>query len=43
MVTHWKKITCLIVAMGMLGGWAKAVEPDAVLPLWPGDGLPPGV
>ena len=29
--------------MGMLGGWAKAVEPDAVVPLWPGDGLPPGV
>jgi acetyl esterase/lipase len=29
--------------MGMLGGWAQAVEPDAVVPLWPGDGLPPGV
>jgi acetyl esterase/lipase len=26
----------------MLAGWAKAVEPDAVLPLWPGDGFPPG-
>ncbi len=26
-----------------LSGVAKAVEPDAVVPLWPGDGLPPGV
>lgn len=43
MVARWKKVACLIVAMGMLGGWAKAVEPDAVIPLWPGDGLPPGV
>ena len=42
MVTSWKKITCLILSFGMLGGWASAVEPDAVIPLWPGDGLPPG-
>ena len=43
MVTSWKKIACLILSAGMLGGWASAVEPDAVIPLWPGDGLPPGV
>ncbi len=43
MVTSWKKAAWLMVVMGMLGGWAKAVEPDAVVPLWPGDGLPPGV
>jgi acetyl esterase/lipase len=36
-------VACLIVTMGMLGGWAQAVEPDAVLRLWSGDGLPPGV
>jgi acetyl esterase/lipase len=43
MMTRWKKGVCLIVVMGMLGGSAKAIEPDAVVPLWPGDGLPPGV
>ena len=43
MVTNCKKIACLILSVGMLGGWARAVEPDAVVPLWPGDGLPPGV
>ena len=35
MVTRWKKVACLIAAMGMLSGWAKAVEPDAVVPLYP--------
>ena len=43
MVKIWKKAACLIFSVGMLGGWAEAVEPDAVVPLWPGDGLPPGV
>ena len=42
MVARWKKVACLTVVMSILGGWAKAVEPDAVVPLWPGDGLPPG-
>ncbi len=43
MVARWKKVACMVLAMGMLGGWANAVEPDAVVRLWPGDGLPPGV
>lgn len=42
MVTSWKKMSCLILSVGMLSGWARAVEPDAVIPLWPGNGLPPG-
>ena len=42
MVAGWKKIACLALAMGMFCGWAKAVEPDVVVALWPGDGLPPG-
>ena len=43
MITRVKEVALLVLAMGMLGGWAQAVEPDAVVPLWPGDGLPPGV
>jgi acetyl esterase/lipase len=31
------------LAMGFLGGVAGAVEPDLVVSLWPGDGLPPGM
>ncbi len=42
MVTSWKKVACLILSVWMLGNWANAVEPDVVIPLWPGDGLPPG-
>ena len=33
--TKCKRIACLIVALGMLAGWARAVEPDVVVPLWP--------
>jgi hypothetical protein len=29
--------------VGMPGGWAKAVAADSVVPLWPGNDLPPGV
>ena len=43
MVTRWESTACLILALSMLSDWAKAVEPDSVVPLWPGDGLPPGV
>jgi len=43
MALSWNKIVSLILLVGTLGDWAKAVEPDTVVPLWPGDGLPPGV
>jgi len=43
MVTKCMMVACLIAATAVLGGWARAGEPDAVLRLWPGDGLPPGV
>lgn len=43
MLTNGKKLACLMLSVGLLSGWAQAVEPDAVVPLWPGDGLPPGV
>ena len=36
-------LICLVAAIVVPGGWARAVEPDAVLRLWPGDGLPPGL
>ena len=45
MATSWKMvfITCLILSLGAVSGLVRAAEPDAVVPLWPGDGLPPGV
>ena len=45
MATSWKTVivNCLILSLGLFGGLVRAVEPDAVVPLWPGDGLPPGV
>jgi acetyl esterase/lipase len=43
MVSRWKKTAGLVLAAGLLGGWAMAAEPDAVVPLWPGNGVPPGV
>jgi acetyl esterase/lipase len=43
MVTSLKMAACLILSVWTLGNWASAMEPDAVIPLWPGDGLPPGV
>jgi hypothetical protein len=32
-----------MLSVGILGGWARAAEPNATVPLWPGGGLPPGV
>lgn len=45
MATRWKMVLihCLILSLGVVGGLVRAAEPDAVVPLWPGDGLPPGV
>ena len=42
MAASWKRIACLILSVWMFGNWASAVEPDVVIPLWSGDGLPPG-
>src|SRR5689334_1811904 len=43
MTREAKSVACLILALMMLGGTAQAGEPDAIVPLWPGDGLPSGV
>jgi len=39
---RWGTSACLLATVWLFGSWAGAVEPDVVVRLWPGDGMPPG-
>lgn len=42
-MSYLGNIACVVLAVVIAGSRATAIEPQKVMPLWPGDGLPPGV